>query len=194
MKSNKGITLVALVITIIVLLILAGVSISLVVGDNGVLTQAQNASQKTDLASAKSALEMTLTSITSEFLGNVWEDNTSAKIFENVKVSDLDKELQNNGFYIVKFGGTTTTGANATKDGMVSADPNTGTTAADAKSVVTDIVIAEGEPGENDHSNTDDKGKAINTTYKTTLTWSERSVKITGSWTEGEEKGTKSST
>ena len=177
MKSNKGITLVALVITIIVLLILAGVSISLVVGDNGVLTQAQNASQKTDLASAKSALEMTLTSITSEFLGNVWEDNTSAKIFENVK-----------------FGGTTTTGANATKDGMVSADPNTGTTAADAKSVVTDIVIAEGEPGENDHSNTDDKGKAINTTYKTTLTWSERSVKITGSWTEGEEKGTKSST
>ena len=33
MKSNKGITLVALVITIIVLLILAGVSISLVVGD-----------------------------------------------------------------------------------------------------------------------------------------------------------------
>ena len=35
-KHNKGITLIALVITIIVLLILAGVSISLVVGNNGV--------------------------------------------------------------------------------------------------------------------------------------------------------------
>jgi len=40
MKTNKGLTLIALVITIIVLLILAGVSISIAVGDNGVLTRA----------------------------------------------------------------------------------------------------------------------------------------------------------
>lgn len=40
--ENKGITLVALVITIIVLLILAGVTISLVVGDNGILTRAKD--------------------------------------------------------------------------------------------------------------------------------------------------------
>ena len=39
MKKQKGITLVALVITIIVLLILAGVSISLALGNNGVLTR-----------------------------------------------------------------------------------------------------------------------------------------------------------
>ena len=45
LKQKKGITLVALVITIIVLLILAGVSISMVVGDNGVLTQAQKMQQ-----------------------------------------------------------------------------------------------------------------------------------------------------
>ena len=43
MRNQKGITLVALVITIIVLLILAGVSISLVLGQNGVLNQASNA-------------------------------------------------------------------------------------------------------------------------------------------------------
>ena len=41
MKKQIGITLIALVITIIVLLILAGVSLSLVLGDNGILTQAQ---------------------------------------------------------------------------------------------------------------------------------------------------------
>lgn len=38
-KERKGITLIALVITIIVLLILAGVSISMLIGDNGILTR-----------------------------------------------------------------------------------------------------------------------------------------------------------
>ena len=41
MKNQKGITLVALVITIIVLIILAGVSIALVLGENGILTKAK---------------------------------------------------------------------------------------------------------------------------------------------------------
>lgn len=40
-KNSKGITLVALVVTIVVLLILAGVSINLVLGENGLITQAQ---------------------------------------------------------------------------------------------------------------------------------------------------------
>lgn len=43
LKANKGITLVALIITIIVLLILAGVSISMVLGDNGLINKTQNA-------------------------------------------------------------------------------------------------------------------------------------------------------
>ena len=42
-KESRGITLIALVITIIVLLILAGVSIAMLTGQNGILTQAQNA-------------------------------------------------------------------------------------------------------------------------------------------------------
>ena len=46
MKNKNGITLIALVITIIVLLILAGVSISLVMGDNGILKKAQGAVNK----------------------------------------------------------------------------------------------------------------------------------------------------
>ena len=42
MKNNKGITLIALVITIIVLLILAGVSIAMLTGQNGILTRAND--------------------------------------------------------------------------------------------------------------------------------------------------------
>ena len=50
MKNNKGITLVALVVTIIVLIILAGVSINLVLGDNGIITIAKKAKENTELA------------------------------------------------------------------------------------------------------------------------------------------------
>ncbi len=51
MKNNKGITLVALVVTIVVLLILATVSINLVLGDNGIVKKAQDAKTKSAEAS-----------------------------------------------------------------------------------------------------------------------------------------------
>ena len=46
--KEKGITLIALVITIIVLLILAGVTIATLTGDNGILTKATEAKDKTE--------------------------------------------------------------------------------------------------------------------------------------------------
>ena len=49
--EKRGITLIALVVTIIVLLILAGVSIATLTGDNGILTRAQDAKEKTEEAS-----------------------------------------------------------------------------------------------------------------------------------------------
>ena len=47
MKNSKGITLVALVVTIVVLLILAGVSINLVLGENGLISNAKEAANAT---------------------------------------------------------------------------------------------------------------------------------------------------
>lgn len=52
MKKNKGITLIALVITIIVLLILAGVSIAMLTGENGLIAKAISAKNKTEEAEA----------------------------------------------------------------------------------------------------------------------------------------------
>ena len=49
-RKEKGITLIALVITIIVLLILAGVSIAMLTGENGILTQAKRAKEETERA------------------------------------------------------------------------------------------------------------------------------------------------
>lgn len=52
LKGQKGITLVALVVTIIVLIILAGVSISLLFGQYGIVTRAQDASKQQTNATA----------------------------------------------------------------------------------------------------------------------------------------------
>ena len=66
-KSNKGVTLVALVITIIVLLILAGVSISLIAGPNGVLTKSKKAAKDTDIANVKDAFELAVAGVAVEY-------------------------------------------------------------------------------------------------------------------------------
>ncbi len=57
-KKEKGITLIALVITIIVLLILAGVSIATLTGENGILNQASRAADNTKNATEKEQVEL----------------------------------------------------------------------------------------------------------------------------------------
>ncbi len=58
MKNNKGITLVALVVTIIVLIILTGISINLTIGDNGIITIAQKAKENIELAKIEEETEL----------------------------------------------------------------------------------------------------------------------------------------
>lgn len=60
-RESKGITLIALVITIIVLLILAGVTIATLTGDNGILTKATEAKEQTELADEKEKVELSAT-------------------------------------------------------------------------------------------------------------------------------------
>ncbi len=55
---EQGITLIALVVTIVVLLILAGVSISMLTGENGIITQAQNSKENTRGGEVKERVEM----------------------------------------------------------------------------------------------------------------------------------------
>ena len=74
-NKEKGITLIALVVTIIVLIILAGVSIGMLVGENGIITQAQKAKRETDQAqkdelSGLSSLETAI----EEALGNIYNE------------------------------------------------------------------------------------------------------------------------
>ena len=86
-NSNKGITLIALVITIIVLLILAGVSIATLTGPNGVLSRATEAKEKTEKAKFEEIVRL-------EILANVQEDGS-------INISQLKSNLKNNQNYTI---------------------------------------------------------------------------------------------
>lgn len=62
MRKEKGITLVSLVVTIIVLILLAGVSVHLVLGNNGIITKAQEAKKKQIISEAKDNIGMEIVS------------------------------------------------------------------------------------------------------------------------------------
>ena len=77
MRNQKGITLIALVITIIVLLILAGVSIAMLTGNNGLLTQSTKARDDTARAEVVERINMELQAAYSEALQNPSKDFNS---------------------------------------------------------------------------------------------------------------------
>lgn len=69
-KNNNGITLIALVVTIIVLIILAGISINLVLRENGIITRAKEASKAQEIAEIKEQIQMEIASKETEKLSN----------------------------------------------------------------------------------------------------------------------------
>lgn len=92
-KQEKGVTLVALVITIIVLLILAGVSIAMLTGDNGVLTKSQTAKEESAKAEIKEQVMMAINEIIMN--ANDVTNSSSGKIGD-VERSSLNKATLEN--------------------------------------------------------------------------------------------------
>ena len=70
MKQQKGITLIALVITIIVLLILAGVSIAMLTGNNGILTRANEAKSQNTYGEAVDRINLELNALYTSVLAD----------------------------------------------------------------------------------------------------------------------------
>ena len=117
-RNEGGITLIALVITIIVLLILAGVSIAMLTGENGILTQAQRA--KEDTENAQSSEEMRL---------GQYESYINRATGNNAKVGEIvtggNKPYTNNGTAIIPEGFMIVPGCNDISQGLVISDnPN----------------------------------------------------------------------
>ncbi len=82
-KQTKGITLIALVITIIVLLILAGVSIAMLTGQNGILTQTQGAQEETTNKSAEEKVKLAVMAARAQSEGALDADKLVAEITNN---------------------------------------------------------------------------------------------------------------
>ena len=78
-ENNRGITLIALVITIVILLILAGITISTLVGENGIITKAREAELSTELSAYKEELELYKVNKTSENTNFIEETLTAGK-------------------------------------------------------------------------------------------------------------------
>ena len=92
-KSTKGITLIALVVTIIILLILAGVSIAMLTGNNGILTQGKRAKEEQAHAAVKEGIMLLYNEYRTK------QEVNSSKVQEETKVAstELVKIAENEG-------------------------------------------------------------------------------------------------
>ena len=88
-NKNKGITLIALVVTIIVLLILAGISISMLTGQNGILNRAAEAKEKNDVAQKEEQIKLAVMAALSDGTGTL-------------TIPNLKKELASYGITIAE--------------------------------------------------------------------------------------------
>ena len=103
-QNTRGITLIALVITIIVLLILAGVSISMLTGTNGILTQANNAKQATEESAEKEKRQLSQVEASTHLENYDYTDaeGNTATIPAGFAVSNVDGEnLVSKGLVII---------------------------------------------------------------------------------------------
>ena len=111
LKNKKGITLIALVVTVVVLIILAGVSINAVIGDDGIIKKAQNSANLTKEAEVKESINRTIL----EFY--LTDDYETLEDFLNAKVSEgkIDSVTKNaDGTLTVKKGEYSVTVENKT--------------------------------------------------------------------------------
>ena len=111
LNNKKGITLIALVVTVVVLIILAGVSINAVLGDNGIIKKANQAASVTKEAEVKEAINRTILEfyLTNDY--KTLEDFLKAKVTEG-KIDSVTKNAD--GTLTVKKGEYSVTVENKT--------------------------------------------------------------------------------
>ena len=136
-KYSKGITLIVLVITIIVLIILAGISINLVLGDNGLFNKAKQATEEYKQAAIN---EQAMLNSVDEEIANAIEENTTkdslkkveeakteGKYFDNqteLQDSDGNKVIVPKGFKIAQDSGNNVTEGIVIEDEDIQEDGN----------------------------------------------------------------------
>ena len=119
-NRNSGITLIALVITIIVLLILAGISIQMLIGQNGILNRAGEAAIENEIANVAETIELlsmnqTMDSVLENTDGDILDYLSSQGIINEQNIIDTQKLLGTN----TKYGKGTTTDVFKLENGKI---------------------------------------------------------------------------
>ena len=97
-KFNQGITLIALVVTIVVLLILAGVSIQMLAGEDGIIKQAVDAKDKTTIGNEKDLVDLAAQAAKlNSGWGEITEANLEKELTSNIGERDVDYSLKKDG-------------------------------------------------------------------------------------------------
>ena len=96
-KRQKGITLIALVVTIVVLLILAGITISLVFGSNGVIQKAQDSKEQTKIGEMREKLEMAKVPVYADGNGSYKVQDYWGRIESEGLIADKTVDIIDNG-------------------------------------------------------------------------------------------------
>ena len=127
MKNQKGITLIALVITIIVLLILAGITIAMLTGENGLLGKAESTASKNAVAAAKEEIMLEFQKEMTTYLETKYTTaNTPAAITVSTIVTGVGSNTHD-----------CTVTPNTTAGTITISHPNTGTAKATETLVLT---------------------------------------------------------
>lgn len=108
LKASNGITLIALVITIIVLLILAGISISMLSGDNGILQKSTEAKQNSEKAQIEERIKLAYHSALTEGQGSYTKEILEEELQKEFGV-DYEVDDSNDTNWIIKAKGQTVT-------------------------------------------------------------------------------------
>ena len=97
LKNDKGITLLALVITIVIIIILSTIAINFTFGENGLITKAQQAAEMTQVAQTQEQLEMAKGSAAIDGAGEIDPDHYFDIIEEEGIIGDKDTDVVDNG-------------------------------------------------------------------------------------------------
>ncbi len=104
-KEERAITLIALVVTIIVLLILAGISINMLTGQNGILNRASEAKESTGAAQTEELVKLSITDAISRGLGSLTDANLKTALDNNIGAGKYEISGDETNGWTVKANG-----------------------------------------------------------------------------------------
>ena len=104
LRKKQGITLIALVVTIIVLLILAAIGISVLTGENGIIKNSREAKEQTEIDNEKEIVQLsTVQAVDEDKLGNITKEDLQNHLDNNTEKDKTKVYEEDEEYFLVEF-------------------------------------------------------------------------------------------